>query len=42
LRSLDEKIELDGRSVQLMDGGEPSRDSLIEITGKIYAMLSDE
>jgi hypothetical protein len=42
LRSLDEKIELDERSVKLLDGGEPSRDSLIEITGKIYAMLSDE
>ena len=42
LRSLDETIELDERSVKLLDGGEPSRDSLIEITGKIYAMLSGE
>jgi hypothetical protein len=42
LRSLDEKIELEECSIKLLPGGEPSSDSLIEITGKIYAMLSDE
>jgi hypothetical protein len=42
LRSLDEKIELEEFSIDLLPGGEHSRDSLIAITGKIYAMLSDE
>jgi hypothetical protein len=42
LRSLDEKIELEECSIMLMPGGEPSSDSLKEITGKIYAMLYDE
>ncbi|OAJ40352.1 hypothetical protein BDEG_24097 [Batrachochytrium dendrobatidis JEL423] len=42
LRSLDEKIEMDECSIKLLPGGEPSTDSLVDITGKIYAMLSDE
>ena len=41
LRSLDEKIELEECSVELVDGI-PSKNSLVLITGKIYAMLSDE
>ena len=41
LRSLDEKIELDECSLTLMDGA-ATKESLVLITGKIYAMLSDE
>ena len=42
LRSLDEKIEIDECSIRMLPGGRPTSDSLVEITGKIYAMLSDE
>ena len=41
LRSLDEKIELDECSLTLMDGA-VTKESLALISGKIYAMLSDE
>ena len=42
LRSLDEKIEVDECSIRILPGGRPTSDSLVEITGKIYALLSDE
>jgi len=43
LRSLDEKIELNECMLNLHnENREPVRESLIEITGKIYAMLSDD
>ena len=41
LRSLDESIELDKCSVDLGRKG-PVEASILKITGKIYAMLSDE
>jgi hypothetical protein len=41
LRSLDEKIELEECSLNLMNGA-ATKESLTLITGKIYAMLSDE
>lgn len=41
LRSLDEKIELDGCSLTLVNGS-ATNESLALISGKIYAMLSDE
>jgi hypothetical protein len=41
LRSLEEKIELDEFSLTLMDGA-ATVESLVLISGKIYAMLSDE
>jgi hypothetical protein len=41
LRSLDEKIELEECSLTLMNGA-ATKESLSLITGKIYAMLSDE
>ena len=41
LRSLDEKIELEECFMD-MDATGPNEASLLKITGKIYAMLSDE
>jgi hypothetical protein len=41
LRSLDEKIELEECSLNLVSGA-ATKESLTLITGKIYAMLSDE
>ena len=41
MRSLDESVELDECILDLSKEG-PVEASLLEITGKIYAMLSDE
>lgn len=41
VRSLDQRVEIDNCSLAVR-GSVPTMESLVEVTGKIYAMLSDE